>query len=167
LILLFGVDLKWLPISGSGSWQHFIMPGLTLSAFSIARNMRLTRSSMLDYMQKDFVRTARSKGLPEGRVIYGHVLRYSLLPIVTRHRPGGGLPVGRSVIVETILFGRVLAARSSRRSAPRLYVVQAGVIMLALTCAGVNLDRPDLHVDRSADSLWQHRASTRAGSRGP
>jgi len=83
LILLFGVHLRWLPISGSGSWQHLIMPGLTLAAFSIARNMRLTRSAMLDYMQRDFVRTARAKGIPERRVIYGHVLRNSLLPVIT------------------------------------------------------------------------------------
>ena len=104
LILFLGVDLKWLPISGSGSWQHFIMPGITLSAFSIARNMRLTRSSMLDSMQKDFVRTARSKGLPENRVIYGHVLRNSLLPIVTAIGLEIGFLLGGSVIVETI-FG--------------------------------------------------------------
>ena len=63
LILLFGVELKWLPISGSGSWQSIIMPGITLAAFPIARNMRLTRSSMLDFMQRDFVRTARAKGI--------------------------------------------------------------------------------------------------------
>src|SRR5439155_18427341 len=68
LILLFGVYLRWLPISGSGTWQQLIMPGITLSAFSIARNMRLTRSSMLDFMQMDFVRTARAKGLPERQV---------------------------------------------------------------------------------------------------
>jgi peptide/nickel transport system permease protein len=140
LILLLGVDLKWLPISGSGSWQHFIMPGITLSAFSIARNMRLTRSSMLDYMQKDFVRTARSKGLPEGRVIYGHVLRNSLLPIVTAIGLEIGFLLGGSVIVETIFgwpgVGREIVAAIGSKD---FYVVQAGVIMLALIFAGVNL----------------------------
>jgi peptide/nickel transport system permease protein len=140
LILLFGVHLKWLPISGSGSWQQFIMPGLTLSAFSIARNMRLTRSSMLDYMQKDFVRTARSKGLPERRVIYGHVLRNSLLPIVTAIGLEVGFLLGGSVIVETIFgwpgVGREIVAAIGSKD---FYVVQAGVIMLALIFAGVNL----------------------------
>ena len=87
LILFFGVQLRWLPISGSGTWQHLVMPGITLAAFSIARNMRLTRSAMLDYMQRDFVRTARSKGISETRVIYAHVLRNSLLPDRHRHRP--------------------------------------------------------------------------------
>jgi peptide/nickel transport system permease protein len=140
LILFFGVDLKWLPISGSGSWQHFIMPGITLSAFSIARNMRLTRSSMLDYMQKDFVRTARAKGLPENRVIYGHVLRNSLLPIVTAIGLEIGFLLGGSVIVETIFgwpgVGREIVAAIGSKD---FYVVQAGVIMLALIFAGVNL----------------------------
>jgi peptide/nickel transport system permease protein len=140
LILFLGVDLKWLPISGSGSWQHFIMPGITLSAFSIARNMRLTRSSMLDYMQKDFVRTARSKGLPENRVIYGHVLRNSLLPIVTAIGLEVGFLLGGSVITETIFgwpgVGREIVAAIGSKD---FYVVQAGVIMLALIFAGVNL----------------------------
>ena len=140
LILLLGVDLKWLPISGSGSWQHFIMPAITLSAFSIARNMRLTRSSMLDYMQKDFVRTARSKGLPENRVIYGHVLRNSMLPIVTAIGLEIGFLLGGSVIVETIFgwpgVGREIVAAIGSKD---FYVVQAGVIMLALIFAGVNL----------------------------
>jgi peptide/nickel transport system permease protein len=140
LILLFGVELKWLPISGSGSWQHFILPAITLSAFSIARNMRLTRSSMLDYMQRDFVRTARSKGLPENRVIYGHVLRNSLLPIVTAIGLEIGFLLGGSVIVETIFgwpgVGREIVQAIGSKD---FYVVQAGVIMLALIFAGVNL----------------------------
>jgi peptide/nickel transport system permease protein len=140
LILFFGVDLKWLPISGRGSWQHLILPGITLSAFSIARNMRLTRSSMLDYMQKDFVRTARSKGLRESQVIYGHVLRNSLLPIVTAIGLEIGYLLGGSVIVETIFgwpgVGREIVSAIDSKD---FYVVQAGVIMLALVFAAVNL----------------------------
>jgi peptide/nickel transport system permease protein len=140
LILLFGVDLKWLPISGRGSWQHLILPGITLSAFSIARNMRLTRSSMLDYMQKDFVRTARSKGLRESQVMYAHVLRNSLLPIVTAIGLEIGYLLGGSVIVETIFgwpgVGREIVAAIDSKD---FYVVQAGVIMLALIFACVNL----------------------------
>jgi peptide/nickel transport system permease protein len=140
LILFFGVDLKWLPISGSGSWRHLILPGITLSAFSIARNMRLTRSSMLDFMQKDFVRTARSKGLRESQVIYGHVLRNSLLPIVTAIGLEIGYLLGGSVIVETIFgwpgVGREIVSAIDSKD---FYVVQAGVIMLALIFAAVNL----------------------------
>jgi peptide/nickel transport system permease protein len=140
LILFFGVTLKWLPISGTGSWEHFIMPGITLAAFSIARNMRLTRAAMLEVMQKDFVRTARAKGISENRVVYNHVLRNSLLPIVTAIGLQMGFLLGGSVITETIFgwpgVGREIVAAIGSKD---FYVVQAGVIMLALIFTGVNL----------------------------
>ncbi|HKP26895.1 MAG TPA: ABC transporter permease [Dongiaceae bacterium] len=140
LILFFGVHLKWLPISGSGTWQHIIMPGIALAAFPIARNMRLTRSSMLDFMQRDFVRTARAKGISETRVVYAHVLRNSLLPIVTAIGLELGFLLGGSVIVETIFgwpgVGREIVSAIGSKD---FYVVQAGVIMLALIFAAVNL----------------------------
>lgn len=140
LILFFGAHLKWLPISGSGTWQHIIMPGVTLAAFPIARNMRLTRSSMLDFMQRDFVRTARAKGISESRVVYAHVLRNSLLPIVTSIGLELGFLLGGSVIIETIFgwpgVGREIVSAIGSKD---FYVVQAGVIMLALIFAAVNL----------------------------
>lgn len=140
LIIFFGVHLKWLPISGSGTWQHLIMPGITLAAFPIARNMRLTRSSMLDFMQRDFVRTARAKGITEGRVVIAHVLRNSLLPIVTAIGLELGFLLGGSVITETIFgwpgVGREIVLAIGSKD---FYVVQAGVIMLALMFAAVNL----------------------------
>ncbi|WP_206524676.1 ABC transporter permease [Devosia sp. 1566] len=140
LILLFGVQLKWLPISGSGTWAHMVMPALTLAAFPIARNMRLTRSSMLDFMQRDFTRTARAKGISENRVVYAHVLRNALLPIVTAIGLELGFLLGGSVITETIFgwpgVGREIVSAIGSKD---FYVVQAGVIMLALIFAGVNL----------------------------
>ena len=140
LILFFGVTLKWLPISGTGNWEHFIMPGITLAAFSIARNMRLTRAAMLEVMQKDFVRTARAKGISENRVVYNHVLRNSLLPIVTAIGLQMGFLLGGSVITETIFgwpgVGREIVAAIGSKD---FYVVQAGMIMLALIFTGVNL----------------------------
>jgi peptide/nickel transport system permease protein len=140
LILFFGVYLKWLPISGSGTWQHLIMPGIALAAFPIARNMRLTRSSMLDLMQRDFVRTARAKGISENRVVYVHVLRNSLLPLVTAIGLEVGFLLGGSVIIETIFgwpgVGREIIAAIGSKD---FFVVQAGVIMLALIFASVNL----------------------------
>jgi peptide/nickel transport system permease protein len=140
LILLFGVHLKWLPISGSGTWQHMVMPAVALAAFPIARNMRLTRSSMLDFMQRDFVRTARAKGISEARVVYAHVLRNSLLPIVTSIGLELGFLLGGSVITETIFgwpgVGREIVAAIGSKD---FYVVQAGVITLALIFAAVNL----------------------------
>lgn len=140
LILLFGVHLKWLPISGSGTWKHLVMPAIALAAFPIARNMRLTRSSMLDVMQRDFVRTARAKGISETRVVYRHVLRNSLLPIVTAIGLEAGFLLGGSVITETIFgwpgVGREIVSAIGSKD---FYVVQAGVIMLALIFSGVNL----------------------------
>jgi len=140
LILLFGVHLKWLPISGSGTWQHLVMPSIALAAFPIARNMRLTRSSMLDVMQRDFVRTARAKGISETRVVYVHVLRNSLLPIVTAIGLEAGFLLGGSVITETIFgwpgVGREIVSAIGSKD---FYVVQAGVIMLALIFSAVNL----------------------------
>jgi peptide/nickel transport system permease protein len=140
LILLFGVHLKWLPISGSGTWQHLVMPAIALAAFPIARNMRLTRSSMLDVMQRDFVRTARAKGISETRVVYSHVLRNSLLPIVTAIGLEAGFLLGGSVITETIFgwpgVGREIVSAIGSKD---FYVVQAGVIMLALIFSAVNL----------------------------
>ena len=140
LILFFGVHLKWLPISGSGTWQHLVMPAIALAAFPIARNMRLTRSSMLDVMQRDFVRTARAKGISETRVVYAHVLRNSLLPIVTAIGLEAGFLLGGSVITETIFgwpgVGREIVSAIGSKD---FYVVQAGVIMLALIFSAVNL----------------------------
>jgi peptide/nickel transport system permease protein len=140
LILFFGVYLKWLPISGSGTWQHLVMPGITLAAFPIARNMRLTRSSMLDLMQRDFVRTARAKGISENRVVYVHVFRNSLLPLVTAIGLEIGFLLGGSVIIETI-FGWPGVGREiiSAIGSKDFFVVQAGVIMLAFIFAAVNL----------------------------
>jgi len=140
LMLLFGVQLKWLPLSGSGSWQNLVMPSIALAAFPLARYMRLTRSSMLDFMQRDFVRTARAKGISEYRVVTSHVLRNSLLPIVTAIGLEVGFLLGGSVITETIFgwpgVGREIVQAIGSKD---FYVVQAGVIVLALIFAAVNL----------------------------
>src|SRR5919107_3042162 len=140
LILFFGVYLKWLPFSGSGTWQHLVMPGIALAAFPIARNMRLTRSSMLDYMQRDFVRTARAKGISENRVVYVHVLRNSLLPLVTAIGLEIGFLLGGSVIIETIFgwpgVGREIIAAIRSEG---FYGLHAGGRLLGLSFASVNL----------------------------
>ena len=140
LILLFGVTLHWLPVSGSGTWRHLIMPGVTLAAFPLARNMRLTRASMLDFMQRDYVRTARAKGISETRVVYAHVLRNALLPILTSVGLELGVLLGGSVITETIFawpgVGREIVSAIGSKD---YTVVQAGVIMLAFFFASINL----------------------------
>ncbi|MGI6239904.1 MAG: ABC transporter permease [Christensenellales bacterium] len=81
--IYFALKLKWLPATGADSWMHFILPAFTLAAAQLAGQVRLTRSSMLDVIKQDYVRTARSKGCTQRRVIMHHVMRNGMLPVVT------------------------------------------------------------------------------------
>src|SRR5262249_12473268 len=83
LILLFGVALRWLPTSGFEGWRHLVLPGITLAAFPTALVARLTRSSMLEILNRDFIRTGRAKGLAERAVILRHALRNAAIPVLT------------------------------------------------------------------------------------
>ena len=140
LMLIFGVWLRWLPISGRGDWRNMLMPAFTLAAFSLARNMRLTRSSLLEVIQQDYVRTARAKGLSENRVIYGHALRNALLPLVTMIGLQLGFLLAGSVIVESIFawpgVGRLIIDAIYNKD---FSIVQAGVTVLAVSFTMVNL----------------------------
>lgn len=140
LIMIFGVYLHVLPISGRGSWQHLVLPAVTLAAFPLARNARLTRSSVLEVLHQEYVRTARAKGVSEVGVIYRHALRNALIPVVTVIGLQLGFLLGGSVIVETIFawpgVGRAIVQAIGNKDFP---VVQAGVTMLAVTFVAVNL----------------------------
>ena len=140
LMLFFGVTLRWLPISGRGDWHNLILPSITLAAFPLARNMRLFRSSLLDVIHTDYVRTARAKGLSDNAVIYRHALRNALLPLVTMLGLQLGFTLGGSVIVETVFawpgVGRVIVQAINQKDFP---VVQAGVTLLALAFTITNL----------------------------
>ncbi len=140
LIMVFGVYLHVLPISGRGTWQHLVLPAVTLAAFPLARNARLTRSSVLEVLHQEYVRTARAKGVPEVSVIYRHALRNALIPVVTVIGLQLGFLLGGSVIVETIFawpgVGRAIVQAIGNKDFP---VVQAGVTMLAVTFVAVNL----------------------------
>src|SRR5215831_20455418 len=102
LILLFGVALRWLPTSGFEGWRHLILPGVTLAAFPTALVARLTRSSMLEILNKDFVRTGRAKGLGEGRVVLRHALRNAAIPVLTVIGLQIGTLLGGAVITESV-----------------------------------------------------------------
>src|SRR5262249_29082434 len=80
LILVFSVNLHWLPSSSTGTWQHLVLPAVTLGAFSMARTARLVRSGLLEVLGLDYVRTARAKGLGERAVVLRHALRNGLIP---------------------------------------------------------------------------------------
>jgi peptide/nickel transport system permease protein len=140
LMLYFGVTLRWLPISGRGDWHNLILPAVTLAAFPLARNMRLFRSSLLDVIHTDYIRTARAKGLGENAVMYSHAMRNALLPLVTMLGLQLGFTLGGSVIIETVFawpgVGRVIIQAINQKDFP---VVQAGVTLLALAFTITNL----------------------------
>ncbi len=104
LIIIFAVSLKLLPIAGADSWKHFILPGFTAAANYLANTIRMTRSSMLETIRMDYVRTARAKGVPEGKVIFGHTLKNALMPIVTLVGVNMGWQLGGTIIIEQV-FG--------------------------------------------------------------
>ncbi len=140
LIYVFAVWLRILPTSGRGTWLHFILPSVTLAAFVAARFARLTRSTMLDALGQDYVRTARAKGLAPRRVLYKHALKNASLPIVTLLALQLGQLLGGAVITETIFawpgVGRFLVQALLNRDFP---VVLVGVFLTAVLYSGLNL----------------------------
>ena len=102
LILVFGLDLRWLPVGGWGNWQELILPAVTLAAPAMAAIARVMRGSMVETLQQDFVRTARAKGLRESAVVYRHALRIAVLPVVSYLGPLAAHLLTGSIIVETI-----------------------------------------------------------------
>jgi peptide/nickel transport system permease protein len=140
LILLLTLDLGWLPSSGRGTLAHLLMPALTLGAYSIARVARLTRSSVLEVLNQDFVRTARSKGLAERVVILRHVLKNAAVTIVTILGLTVSTLLGGAVITETIFdwpgVGRLLVQAVFVRDYP---IVQGTAFLIAAMVTAVTL----------------------------
>jgi len=102
LMLLFSVQLGWLPTSGRGTWLHLIMPATALGMSLMAMFARLTRSVMLEVLSLDYIRTARAKGLKERMVIGKHALKNALIPLVTVAGMQFGFLIGGTVIIETV-----------------------------------------------------------------
>jgi peptide/nickel transport system permease protein len=102
LIIVFGVWLRWLPISGSSSWLNFIMPSIALGYYATPAIMRLTRAGMMDVMSSDYVRTARAKGLRPSVVLFKHALRNAIIPVVSLSAVQLGFMLGGSIVIETI-----------------------------------------------------------------
>jgi oligopeptide transport system permease protein len=102
LQLIFAMRLQWLPVAGYGSWSMLVLPAVTLSLPFSARVARLTRAGMLEVLSADFIRTARSKGLPESAVVVRHALRSALLPVVSFLGPAAATLITGSVVVERI-----------------------------------------------------------------
>lgn len=102
LILLFAITWHVLPVSGGGTWQHFVMPALALGYYAAPAFMRLIRAGMIEVLDADYIRTARAKGLPRGTVIFKHALRNAIVPVVALSAVQLGFLLGGSVIIETI-----------------------------------------------------------------
>lgn len=102
LILFFSVRLGWLPTNGVGTWKHYILPVFTLAAPTAAKIMRLTRTTMLETIRSDYVRTARAKGAGERRIIMHHELKNALLPVITSLGIEFGQLLGGAILIETV-----------------------------------------------------------------
>jgi len=132
MIIVFGVMLRWLPISGSDTPRHFVMPIIALGYYATPAFMRLTRSGMLEVLASDHIRTARAKGLKWGKILFKHALRNAIIPVVALAAVQLGFMLGGSFIIESVfaLHGiGYLALVSIERS--DLPVVQALVLLLA------------------------------------
>jgi ABC-type dipeptide/oligopeptide/nickel transport system permease component len=140
LILLFGVALRWLPTSGFESWRHLILPAVTLAAFPMALVARLTRSSMLEILGRDFIRTGRAKGLAERAVILRHALRNAAVPLLTVLGLQIGTLLGGAVITESVFawpgMGKLVVDAIFFRDFP---VVQTVLILSASIFVLINL----------------------------
>ncbi len=139
LILVFSVTLGWLPSAGAESWRHYILPGLTLAFYRIAFFLRMIRSTLLDILSQDYVRTARAKGLAERVVVYKHALRNALIPFVTLVGLQFGQLMAGAVVTEWIFawpgMNRLALNALFTEDRP---VILAFVVLTAVIFATVN-----------------------------
>lgn len=143
LVLFFSVNLNWLPASymaSSASWKSWVMPVVSLSLTSMASVLRMTRSSVLEVIRQDYIRTARAKGIAEGKVITRHVLKNALIPVLTVVGMQLGSIIGGSVVVETIFnmpgIGNYMMSAISNRDYP---AINGCVLVLSVSICIVNL----------------------------
>ncbi len=140
LVLVFSVYLGLLPVQGRGGLEHLVLPAFTLGMFSASNIARIMRSSMLDVLRKDYIRTARAKGLSERVVIYKHALRNALIPFVTVAGLQFGILLGGAIICESVYawpgVGRLLVSAILQRDSP---VIQGCILLIAILFVLVNL----------------------------
>jgi peptide/nickel transport system permease protein len=140
LIMFFAVDLGWLPTGGYGSVLSLVLPGLTLAVYVAASIARLVRSSLLEILREDYVRTARAKGLLPHTLFFWHVARNALIPVITMTGIIAGELLGGSVVTETVFawpgVGRLIVQAIQVHDFP---VIQAGVVTIAVIFVAINL----------------------------
>jgi peptide/nickel transport system permease protein len=140
LVLIFAVELRWLPASGTGTWKHMVMPVVALGTYAMPAIMRLTRNGMLDVLASDYIRTARAKGLRPAAVLFKHALRNAVIPVVGLAAVQLGFMLGGSIVIETVFslhgLGHLAWEAISRNDYP---VVQAVVLLLSVVYIAVTL----------------------------
>jgi ABC-type dipeptide/oligopeptide/nickel transport system permease component len=139
LILFFAIKLGWLPVSGSGSLAHLVLPAITMGGALAAILTRMVRTSMLEELSQDYIRTARAKGLPERTVVYRHALRNAMLPVLTVLGLQFGALLAGAIVTEKIFswpgIGRLTIDAIGNRD---YYLVQGCILAIGLTYVIVN-----------------------------
>lgn len=140
LIVVFSLWLNWLPVGGSGSLRHLILPAVTLSLPSLAMVARMTRSSVLEVLREDYIRTARAKGVKEQAVVLKHGLRNACIPIVTLLGLQVGQLLGGAVLTETVFAWPGMGRLIVRAIFARDYILlQGAILVFALAFVLINL----------------------------
>ena len=140
MMLTFGLALGWLPISGTGTWEHFVMPGVVLAFSAVPALTRLTRAGMIQALGSDYIRTARAKGLTRISILLKHALRNAAIPVVAIAAVQLGFMLGGSIVIEQVfaLHGLGFLAWESigKNDFP---IIQAVVLVLAVIYVGLTL----------------------------
>ncbi|HVJ05719.1 MAG TPA: nickel ABC transporter permease [Candidatus Saccharimonadales bacterium] len=139
LVLIFAIHYDWLPVSGSANWRSLVLPAITMGASLAAILTRMVRTSMLEELGQDYIRTARAKGLPERDVVYRHALRNAMIPVVTVIGLQFGALLAGAIVTETIFswpgIGRLTISAISNRD---YSLVQGCLLCIGLTYVAVN-----------------------------
>jgi ABC-type dipeptide/oligopeptide/nickel transport system permease component len=139
LIMIFSIRQGWLPVSCSGTFSHLILPAITMGGALAAILTRMVRTSMLEELGQDYIRTARAKGLHERTVVYGHALRNAMIPVITVLGLQFGALLAGAIVTETIFswpgIGRLTIQAISNRD---YYLVQGCILAIGLTYVAVN-----------------------------
>jgi ABC-type dipeptide/oligopeptide/nickel transport system permease component len=140
LILFFAIKLGLLPVSGAGTWEHLVLPAITLGGALAAILTRMVRTAMLEELSQDYVRTARAKGLSEQTIVYKHALRNAMIPVLTVIGLQFGSLLAGAIVTETIFswpgIGRLTITAISNRD---YFLVQGCILAIGLTYIAVNL----------------------------
>lgn len=140
LILIFSLKLNLFPVTGIDTWVHYILPSITLASGTMAMLIRMTRSTMLEVIRQDYIRTAKAKGAGEKRIVFKHALRNALLPVVTVVGINFGILLGGAVIAESVFaipgLGTLMINSVKMKDAP---MVMTAIMFVALIAGIVNL----------------------------